>query len=385
MAIACVEDFRHQARRRLPRFLFDYVDGGSYAEETLRRNVSDLQRLALRQRVMRDVSDVRTSTVLLGREVSMPVALAPIGLAGLYARRGEVQAARAAEAAGVPFILSASACCAIEEVAASVSKPLLFQLYMIKDRAFMADMLGRARDAGVETLVMTVDLIMHSPRYRDMRSTLTGRQTIMDRMRRMVQILSHPVWAWDVGVRGRPHILGNFAPAMPGGAGLAQFTDWVSRNFDPSITWDDLAWVRHHWPGRLVLKGILDREDALRAVDVGAGSIIVSNHGGRQLDGAPSAIRALPHVADAVAGRMEILMDGGIRSGIDVLRALASGADGVLLGRAWAFALAADGQQGVAQMLQLLHHELSVAMALTGHSRVADIGGDALLPDTSLL
>jgi L-lactate dehydrogenase (cytochrome) len=331
------------------------------------------------------VSGVKTDTVMLGREVSMPVALAPVGLAGLYARRGEVQAARAAEAADIPFILSASACCAIEEVAASVQKPLLFQLYMIKDRAFMADMLGRARSAGVETLVMTVDLIMHSPRYRDIRSTLTGRQTIMDRMRRMGQILFHPGWAWDVGVRGRPHILGNFAPAMPGGAGLAQFTDWVSRNFDPSITWDDLAWVRAHWPGRLALKGILDREDALRALDVGAQSIIVSNHGGRQLDGAPSAIRALPHVAAAVGGRIEILMDGGIRSGIDLLRALASGADGVLLGRAWAFALAAAGQGGVAQMLQLLRHEFSVAMALTGHSRVAEVGRGALLPDAPQL
>ena len=380
MTPACINDYRLVAQRRLPRFLFDYIDGGSYAEVTMRRNVADLQRITLRQRVMRDVSDIRLDTNVLGRPASMPVALAPIGLAGLYARRGEVQAARAADAAGVPFILSASACCAIEEVAPAVARPLLFQLYMIKDRAFMADMLARAHEAGVETLVMTVDLIVHSPRYRDIRSTLTGRQGLAARMVRMLEIARHPRWAWDVGVRGKPHILGNFAPAMPGGAGLAQFTAWVSRNFDPSIDWDDLAWVRDHWKGMLVLKGILDPADAVRACDVGASAIVVSNHGGRQLDGAPSAISALPDVVDAVGGRMEVLMDGGIRSGIDILRALASGASGVLIGRAWAFALAAAGGAGVARMLDMLHHELAVAMALTGHSRIADVGRDALLP-----
>ena len=379
MTPACIDDFRDAARRRLPRFLFDYIDGGSYDEVTMRRNVADLQQLPLRQRVMRDVSDIHLGTMLLGRPASLPVALAPIGLAGLYARRGEVQAARAAEAAGVPFILSASACCGIEEVAAAVTQPLLFQLYMIKDRGFMETMLERIRAAGVETLVMTVDLIVHSPRYRDMRSTLTGRQGLGARLIRMAQIARHPRWAWDVGVRGGPHILGNFAPAMPDGAGLAQFTDWVSRNFDPSIRWDDLAWIRDRWRGPLVLKGILDPVDARRACEVGASAIIVSNHGGRQLDGAPSSIRALPAIAEAVEGKIEVLMDGGIRSGLDVLRALASGANGVLLGRAWAFALAADGGAGVRQMLSLLRQELHVAMALTGHSRIADVGPDAVL------
>ena len=379
MTPACIDDFRELARRRLPRFLFDYIDGGSYDEVTMRRNVADLQQLPLRQRVMRDVSDIHLGTMLLGRPASLPVALAPIGLAGLYARRGEVQAARAAEAAGVPFILSASACCGIEEVAAAVTQPLLFQLYMIKDRGFMETMLERIRAAGVETLVMTVDLIVHSPRYRDMRSTLTGRQGLGARLIRMAQIARHPRWAWDVGVRGGPHILGNFAPAMPDGAGLAQFTDWVSRNFDPSIRWDDLAWIRDRWRGPLVLKGILDPVDARRACEVGASAIIVSNHGGRQLDGAPSSIRALPAIAEAVEGKIEVLMDGGIRSGLDVLRALASGANGVLLGRAWAFALAADGGAGVRQMLSLLRQELHVAMALTGHSRIADVGPDAAL------
>lgn len=380
MTPACIDDFRALARRRLPRFLFDYIDGGSFAESTLRRNVADLQRIALRQRVLRDVSDVRLDTTLLGRPSSFPVALAPIGLAGLYARRGEVQAARAAEAAGVPFILSASACCPIEEVAPAVSQPLIFQLYMIKDRGFMAALLDRARAAGVETLVLTVDLIVHSPRYRDIRSTLTGRQGLAARIARAFEIARHPRWAWDVGVRGRPHVLGNFAAAMPDGAGLAQFTDWVSRNFDPSISWSDLAWLRERWPGALVLKGILDPADALRAREVGASALIVSNHGGRQLDGAPSSISLLPRVVDAVGSDMEVLMDGGIRSGIDVLRALASGAKGVLLGRAWAFALAAQGGSGVSRMLELLRHELAVAMALTGHTRVADLGREALLP-----
>jgi len=379
MTLACIDDFRSQARRRLPRFLFDYIDGGSYGEVTMRRNVADLERLPLRQRVLRDVSDIRLDTILLGRRSSLPVALAPIGLAGLYARRGEVQAARAAEAAGVPFILSASACCAIEEVAPAVAQPLLFQLYMIKDRPFMEAMLERVRVAGVETLVLTVDLIVHSPRYRDMRSTLTGDQGLGARLTRMIEIARRPRWAWDVGVRGGPHVLGNFAPAMPDGAGLAQFTAWVSRNFDPSVGWDDIAWIRERWKGPLVLKGILDPADARRACEVGASAIVVSNHGGRQLDGAPSAIGALPAVADAVGGKVELLMDGGIRSGLDVLRALASGANGVLLGRAWAFALAASGGSGVCRMLELLRQELFVAMALTGHNRIADIGPEAVL------
>jgi L-lactate dehydrogenase (cytochrome) len=383
MRPACIDDYREEARHRLPRFLFDYIDGGSYAEVTTRRNVADLQRLPLRQRVMRDVSDVRLDTTLLGRRASLPVALAPIGLAGLYARRGEVQAARAAEAAAIPFILSASACCAIEEVAPAIRDPLLFQLYMIKDRGFMEALLDRVRGAGVETLVLTVDLIIHSPRYRDMRSTLTGKQGIGARLRRMAEIVRHPRWAWDVGVRGGPHILGNFAPAMAEGAGLAQFTDWVSRNFDPSISWDDLAWVRARWPGPLVLKGILDSADARRACEMGVGGIVVSNHGGRQLDGAPSTIDALPAVVEAADGRAEILMDGGIRSGIDVLRALARGANGVLLGRAWAFALAAGGEAGVRHMLDLLRQELAVAMALTGHSRIDQVGSAALLPSWS--
>ena len=377
---ASVEDFRELARRRLPRFLFDYIDGGSYDEATLQANVEDFRRLKLRQRVMTDVSQVDLTTTLFGQEVSFPVALAPIGLAGLYARRGEVQAARAAEAAGVPFILSSSACCGIEEVAAGVRQPPILQLYMIRDRPFMVDLLGRCAALGVETLILTVDLIMHSPRRRDVRSSLTGSQGLAARLQRAIEIGTHPDWAWDVGVRGRPHTLGNFAPVMAEGAGLAQFTAWVARNFDASITWADLAWLREHWQGTIVVKGVLDATDAAAACEAGVDGVIVSNHGGRQLDGAPSTIAALPAVVDAVAGRADVLLDSGVRSGTDILRAMALGAKGVLLGRAWAFALAAQGGAGVSRMLELLRHELAVAMALTGQTSARAIAADVVLP-----
>ncbi len=377
MIPASIDDFRALARRRLPDFLFEYIDGGSYAEETLRANIDDLAALKLRQRVMRDVDAQRLETTLMGQPASFPVALAPIGLAGLYARRGEVQAARAAATAGVPFILSSSSCCAIEEVA--VAAPVVLQLYIIKDRGFMEDLLARTAALGVETLVLTVDLIVHSPRRRDVRTGLTGDQSFAARLRRGIEIARHPGWAWDVGVRGRPHTLGNFAARMPGGAGLAEFTAWVGRNFDATVTWADLEWLRRHWRGRLVIKGVLDPEDARDAIAAGAQSIVVSNHGGRQLDGAPSAIAALPRVVEAVDGRAEVLMDGGVRSGTDILRALALGARGVLLGRAWAYALGAQGGAGVTRMLTLLRHELAVAMALAGQRDVTTIGHDVLV------
>ncbi|MEG3149762.1 L-lactate dehydrogenase [Sphingomonas sp. ZT3P38] len=379
MTPACIDDFRLLAKARLPLFLFDYIDGGSYSESTMRSNVEDLQRLKLRQRIMHDVSGIDLSTNLFGRPAALPVALAPVGLAGMYARRGEVQAVRAADHAGVPFILSASSCCGMEEVATAADQPFAFQLYMIRDREFMKDMLARARALRIDTLVLTVDLIVHSARYRDVRSSLTGRQGIAARLKRFCQIAAHPSWAIDVGLRGRPHTLGNFAPVMPDGAGLDQFTAWVARNFDPSITWRDMDWIRQHWDGRIVIKGVLDPADAVAACDAGAEAIVVSNHGGRQLDGAPSTISALPAVVRAVAGRADVLMDGGIRSGVDVLRALALGAKGVLIGRAWAYALAAQGGPGVARMLDLLRHEMAVAMALTGQTDVKNLSEDLLL------
>ncbi len=374
-----VNDFRILAKRRLPAFLFEYIDGGSFAETTLHNNVADLQAIGLRQRVMQDVGEINLSTTLLGREASMPLALAPIGLAGMYARRGEVQAAKAAEAAAVPMILSTMSCCGLSEVRRAVERPLLFQLYMIRDRGFMQDLLTRVAAEGVETLVLTVDLPTHSIRHRDVRTGLTGSQSAYARMARMVDIAFHPHWVWDVGLHGRPHILGNVASAMPNGAGLDQFTAWVGRNFDPTITWKDIEWIRARWQGPIVVKGVLDPQDARDALAAGAEGVVVSNHGGRQLDGAASSVSALPAIVGAVAGRAPVLMDGGVRSGLDVLRAVALGAQGVLIGRAWAFALAARGGRGVAQVLEQFRHEMQVAMALLGQTDVRKLDHSVLL------
>jgi L-lactate dehydrogenase (cytochrome) len=374
----CVADFRSLARRRLPPFLFEYIDGGSYAELTLRRNVSDLEAIALRQRVLRDVGTIDLSATLLGRRASMPVALGPVGLAGMNARRGEVQAAKAAEAAGIPFCLSTVSACGLKEVAAGLTRPFWFQLYAIRDRDFLRDMIARARGLGCDALLFTVDLPVPGVRYRDHRSGLAGAASWWGAARRFGQALAHPRWAWDVGVRGRPHNLGNVAPVLGASSGLEDFLGWIAANFDPSVTWRDLDWLRSEWPGPLVVKGILDAEDAREALANGVDGIVVSNHGGRQLDGVLSTAAALPAVAAAIDGRTTILVDGGIRSGLDVVRMLALGADGVLLGRAWAYALAAQGGRGVARMLELLESEMRVAMALTGARSVAEIGPHCL-------
>jgi len=376
MKIVNFAGFRTEAQKRLPSFLFEYIDGGSYDEHTLRRNVEDFKAVVLRQRVLRDVSNIRTGTRLFGRDMAMPVALAPIGIAGFYRRRGEVQAARAAEAAGIPMVLSTMSCCPLEEVRAASTLPLWMQLYIIRDRGFMKDFLKRMETAGIDTLFLTVDLAINGIRYRDRIGGLAGSQSLLARPDRLFDILSHPAWALDVGVLGRPLTIGNVAPAMPNGAGLKQFQGWVARNFDPSVTYKDIAWLREHWKGKLVLKGITDPGDAARAAEEGIDGIVVSNHGGRQLDGGLSSIAALPAVRDAVAGRLTIMLDGGVRSGLDVLRALALGADGVLLGRAWTWALAARGEAGVAAMLAIVKEELEVAMALTGQSDVRALDSD---------
>ena len=378
MKAASISDYRELARRRLPRFLFEYIDGGSYAETTLRRNVEDLQVIALRQRVLRDVSEVDLSTELFGRRASMPLALAPVGLAGMNARRGEVQAARAAAAAGVPFCLSTVSACAIEEVARGEPTPFWFQLYMIRDRAFLKDLLAQASGAGCPTLVFTVDMPVPGTRYRDYRSGLAGASGLLGDLRRVGQAMLRPGWSWDVGLFGRPHTLGNVAPVLGKNTGLEDFFAWMRNNFDPRVTWDDLAWVRENWKGPLVIKGILDAEDACAAVELGADGLVVSNHGGRQLDGVLSSARALPAIADAVGGRLTVLADGGVRSGLDVVRMLALGADGVLVGRAWAYALAARGRAGVAHVLDLFAAEMRVAMALTGVTSVAQINREIL-------
>lgn len=378
MKAASITDYRELARRRLPRFLFEYIDGGSYAETTLGRNITDLRDVALRQRVLRDVSDIDLSVTLFGQKQSLPVALAPVGLAGMNARRGEVQAARAAAAFGVPFTLSTVGACSIGEVAAGSPAPFWFQLYMIRDRAFMADLLDLAEAARCPALIFTVDMPVPGSRYRDYHSGLAGASGFLGDMRRAMQAVGRPSWAWDVGVKGGPHSLGNVAPVLKGKTGIDDFFAWMRDNFDPTVTWDDLAWVRERWKGPLIIKGVLDAEDARRVADLGADGLVVSNHGGRQLDGVLSSTRALPPIADAVEGRLTILVDGGIRSGLDVVRMLALGADGVLIGRAWAYALAARGEAGVGHVLELMAAEMKVAMALTGVTRVEELDRNAL-------
>ena len=370
---ASISDYRELARRRLPKFLFEYVDGGSYDEITLHRNRADLQRIALRQRVLCDVSDIDLSIEIFGRHQSMPIALGPIGLAGMLARRGERQAIAAAEHADIPFCLSTVSACSLTEVATAARAPFWFQLYMMRDRGFVRDLLTEARTHGCAVLVFTVDMPVPGTRYRDYRSGLAGAPGLKGALRRASQALRHPGWAMDVGLLGRPHSLGNVAPLLGKKSGLDDFLGWMRGNFDPGVTWHDLEFIRSEWTGPLVIKGILDPEDASTAAAVGADGIIVSNHGGRQLDGVPSTAEALPAIADAVAGKLKILADGGVRSGLDVARLLCLGADCVLLGRAWAYALGAGGEAAVSHMLSLFEAELRVALSLTGINRVTDL------------
>ena len=368
--VANISDYRALAKARLPHFLFEYLDGGSYDEVTLRRNVEDLQAIALKQRVLRDVSNINLSTSLFGHEWAMPIGLGPVGLAGLYARRGEVQAARAAAAANVPFSLSTVGACSLREVAASGNIPW-YQLYFVRDRGFVANMIETAKEAGCAALILTVDLAVPGSRSRDARAAGGG-------LRRMLQLAARPEWLWDVGIHGRPHSLGNLEPVIGKNAPLSDFQAWIHANFDPSVSWKDVEWVRTQWPGPLIIKGILDPDDAREAAGSGADAVVVSNHGGRQLDGALSSARALPSIAEAVGDRMPVLVDGGVRSGLDVVRMLALGADFVLLGRAWAYALAACGGAGVAHVLKLIDAEMRVAMALTSCTKIGEIGADTL-------
>lgn len=377
MIISSAQDFREAARRRIPRFLFDYADGGAYAEETLRRNVSDLAGIALRQRVLRDVASIDLKTNLFGREVALPVALAPVGISGMYARRGEVQAARAAKAAGIPACLSTVSICQIADVA-KAADPFWFQLYVLRDRGFMKELIATAKAAGAEALVFTVDMPVPGARYRDAHSGMSGPNAPL---RRIVQAMFKPRWAWDVGLWGRPHTLGNLGPVLGENSGLNDYMGWLGANFDPSIQWKDLDWIRAEWNGPLILKGILDPEDAREAAAIGADGIVVSNHGGRQLDGVLSSARALPAIADAVGDRLTVLADGGVRNGLDVVRMLALGAKGVLLGRAWLWALAAEGEAGVARLLELIAKEMTVAMTLTGVNRIDAITRSILAED----
>lgn len=376
MIISSASDYRAAAERILPPFLFHYMDGGAYAEYTLRRNVEDLSQIALRQRVLRNMESLDLSTTLWGEKLAMPMALAPIGLCGMYAKRGECQAAKAAESKGIPFTLSTVSVCPIEEVTASIQRPMWFQLYVLKDRGFMRNALERAKAAGCTTLIFTVDMPTPGARYRDAHSGMSGKY---GNLRRYWQAVTHPQWAWDVGVQGRPHDLGNISAYRGKPTGLEDYIGWLAKNFDPSISWRDLEWIRDFWDGPMVIKGILDAEDARDAVRFGADGIVVSNHGGRQLDGVLSSARALPEIADAVKGDITILADSGIRNGLDVVRMLALGADATLLGRAFLYSLAVAGQQGVANVLSLIEKEMRVAMTLTGAKSISEITPDLLV------
>ena len=376
MIISSTTDYRAAAQKRLPPFLFHYIDGGAYAEKTLARNVDDLADVALRQRVLKDMSKLDTSIELFGEKLSIPVALSPVGLTGMYARRGEVQAAMAADQKGIPFTMSTVSVCPIEEVAPKLSRPMWFQLYVLKDRGFMKNALERAQAAGVSTLVFTVDMPVPGARYRDAHSGMSGPNSAM---RRYLQAVTHPHWAMDVGLMGRPHTLGNISTYLGKNVSLEDYMGYLGANFDPSISWSDLEWIRDFWKGPMVIKGILDPEDAKDAVRFGADGIIVSNHGGRQLDGALSSARALPAIADAVKGQIKILADSGIRNGLDIVRMLALGADCTMIGRAFIYALAAEGGAGVSNLLSLLEKEMRVAMTLTSVKNVSEITGNLLV------
>lgn len=370
MIISSPSDYRAAAKARLPPFLFHYIDGGANDERTLQNNVNDLARIALKQRVLRDMSNLDLSTSLFGEPLSLPIVLAPVGLTGMYARRGEVQAARAAASRGIPFTLSTVSVCPIEEVASAIDRPMWFQLYVLRDRGFMKDALERAKAAGCTTLVFTVDMPIPGARYRDAHSGMSGPYSAL---RRYWQAALHPRWAWDVGIRGRPHDLGNISQYRGTPTHLADYIGWLGANFDPSISWKDLEWIRDFWTGPMIVKGILDPSDARDAAKFGADGIVVSNHGGRQLDGVLSTAHALPAIADAIKGELTILADSGVRNGLDVIRMIALGADAVLLGRSYIYALAAGGQAGVASLLDLIASEMRVGATLAGVRTLAEV------------
>ena len=381
MIISSANDYREAARRRLPPFLFHYIDGGAYAEYTLKRNVEDLSSIALRQRVLKDMTLLDLSTEIFCEQLSLPVGLSPVGLTGMYARRGEVQAAMAADKKGIPFTMSTVSVCPIEEVTPKINRPMWFQLYVLRDRKFMQNVLERAKAAGCSTLVFTVDMPVPGARYRDAHSGMSGPNAAM---RRYLQACTHPHWAMNVGLLGRPHDLGNVSKYLGKAIGLEDYIGWLGNNFDPSISWKDLEWIRDFWDGAMVIKGILDPQDAKDAVRFGADGIVVSNHGGRQLDGVMSTATALPKIADAVKGDIKILVDSGIRNGLDVVRMLALGADLCMLGRAFIYALAADGEAGVTNLLNLIDKEMRVAMTLTSANRIQDINRDCLVDFSTL-
>jgi L-lactate dehydrogenase (cytochrome) len=373
--ITCIEDLRRLARRRVPSAFFDYAEAGSYSEATLRANRADMELIKLRQRVLIDISKRDTATTLLGEDVSIPIALAPVAMTGLEHGNGEILACRAAQHAGVPFTMSTLSICSIEDVAAAVRKPFWFQLYVMKDRGFMRTLIERAAAAKCSALVVTVDLQVLGQRHIDIKNGLSVPPAL--KFGNLIDMATKPRWVASV-LAGRRWTFGNLDGHVKGMKDVRSLAQWVSSQFDETLNWSDIEWIRSIWPGKLVLKGILDLEDAKLAARTGADALVVSNHGGRQLDGAPSSISALPKIADAVGQEIEVMFDGGIRSGQDVLRALALGAKGCLIGRPYIFGLGAAGEAGVAKAIEIIRKELDVSMALTGVKSVREIDGRIL-------
>ena len=365
-----VGDLKAAARRRVPRAIFDYADGGAYEEQTLRRNAADLDAIEFRQRVMVDVSRVATTTTLVGTPAALPLAIAPTGLSGLFHANGEILGARAAAAFGVPFCLSTLSICSIEDVRAATGLPFWFQQYLVRDRGFNQELIDRAAAAQCSALVLTLDMQVQGVRRRDLRNGLTIPPRLT--LRNALDIATRPRWGLAV-LFGKRRTFGNLAGRIEGASGVRTLAEWIASQFDPSATWRDVEWVRSRWPGKLILKGVLDAADARLALQTGADAIVVSNHGGRQLDGAPSSISVLPEVRAAIDGQCEVLFDGGVRSGQDIARAIALGAHGVMIGKAYLYALAALGEAGVTRVLKILHDELRVTLALTGTTDIRNV------------
>jgi L-lactate dehydrogenase (cytochrome) len=366
----CIEDLRQVAQRKVPRAFFEYGDHGSYAQETLRANREDLCAIKLRQRVLMDVSERDLSTTILGERVPLPLALAPIGLCGMQHGDGEILACRAAQEIGIPFCLSTMSICSIEDVAEAVEKPFWFQVYVIRDRGFIRELIQRAIAAKCSALVLTLDLQVLGQRHCDIRNGMTVPPEI--KLSNLIDIATKPAWALSI-LRGKRKTFGNLAGHVRGMEDVNSLAAWTASQFDPTLNWKDVEWIRSLWPGKLILKGILDAEDARLAAKSGAAAIVVSNHGGRQLDGAPSSISMLPRIVEAVGSEIEVMFDGGIRSGQDVLRALALGARSCLIGRAFLYGLGAAGQAGVARAVEIIAKELDVTMALTGVRKIDEI------------
>jgi len=371
-----IEDLRQEARRHVPRAIFDYADHGSYDEVTFNRNLADLAALQLRQRVMVDVSRQQLATQILGEDWAIPVGIGPTGLTGLFHANGEMLGARAAQAFGVPFCLSTMSICSIEDVRSAVQKPFWFQVYLMRDRGFNAELLDRALAANCSAIMLTVDMPVQGLRRRDPKNGLAIPPRLT--LKNMFEVAMRPTWALKV-LTGRRRTFGNLEARMKGTGGLKTLSEWIAQQFDPTVTWKDLAWLRERWPRKIIIKGILDPEDATLAVEHGVDAMVVSNHGGRQLDGARSTISALPGIVDAVDGRCEVLFDGGVRSGQDVLKALALGAKGCLIGKAFLYALAARGEAGVSLALDIIRRELAVSLALTGANDVRNVTRDILV------